>query len=448
MTQLKEYSAEDFKNHESWGDLLYKKVEWKGFYNMTGQKNEMIIKHLMITDQGGLTGFGQDQVGSFSIEGEVKKDGSVEFKKEYHGQHSIEYKGELKEGTIKGKWNLNGMEDEFEIKINEIEKWTGHYEQFGTKNDMTLNLHIDYSGVFGAGNDANGGFVLRGKVQGNQVSFIKQYLGAHTALYHGIIACEGDNMFIRGYWDINGAHDKFELSCFKPQLKGCVLETPPYKTVEYSKVVWTGFFEQKKKKFDMSFDLQFSGRKVTGEGKDDLGPFKITGEKIGTVVTLKKTYQVKRGSTVIYSGSCTEQGDTMKIAGRWRLHFQTGPFEITGKPVITKIDVPKTRVEITEWSGYYEQFGNKNDMKLNFTADHTAIRGNGTDDVGEFNILGFVNPDSTCQFEKSYVGKHSLTYEGTLGYDIEGNQIIKGKWSLTGMTGDFELVGKKKIDWV
>ena len=56
------------------------------------------------------------------------------------------------------------------------------------------------------------------------------------------------------------------------------------------------------------------------------------------------------------------------------------------------------------------------------------ISGSGSDTVGQFNLVGVVGPDAvTANFEKRYVGKHTVFYFGK----IIQSTIIEGTWSMT-----------------
>ena len=98
-----------------------------------------------------------------------------------------------------------------------------------------------------------------------------------------------------------------------------------------------------------------------------------------------------------------------------------------------------------EWTGHFEQFGAKTDMKfqdMTITGEG-QIHGGGKDDIGTFNLKGHINGTGAIEFVKAYVGAHSVNYKGHL----DENGTIKGTWDLTGMTGGFEIQMKTKR-WV
>ena len=58
------------------------------------------------------------------------------------------------------------------------------------------------------------------------------------------------------------------------------------------------------------------------------------------------------------------------------------------------------------WQGYYEQDGERFDLTwMSFQARAGEIvRGKGHDDIGEFALQGFVEPNGLAHFEKQYIG--------------------------------------------
>ena len=65
------------------------------------------------------------------------------------------------------------------------------------------------------------------------------------------------------------------------------------------------------------------------------------------------------------------------------------------------------------------------------------MAGKGTDEVGDFLIIGMVTDDTAVEFIKQYIGKHKVIYKGTL--NKERNQV-KGRWEIPdNCSGEFEL---------
>ena len=60
------------------------------------------------------------------------------------------------------------------------------------------------------------------------------------------------------------------------------------------------------------------------------------------------------------------------------------------------------------------------------------IKGKGKDSVGLFVIRGFSDAGGKVQFTKTYIGAHTVLYQGNL----VGN-VINGTWSVAGLSGAF-----------
>jgi hypothetical protein len=82
------------------------------------------------------------------------------------------------------------------------------------------------------------------------------------------------------------------------------------------------------------------------------------------------------------------------------------------------------------WTGFFLQQSHpgRNRMKLELTFAEGKVVGTGSDWVGRFIIEGtYQTTDGRCQMTKSYLGRHSLHYQG---YN-EGKGIW-GVWELVG----------------
>ena len=97
---------------------------------------------MVIDMDGNIQGGGNDTVGGFDIRGRVNGDCSVQFIKQYHGQHSVDYNGRLSDNLIRGRWSLTGMEGDFEIQIH-TDKLSGYRLINNAQNDETLCLDLE-----------------------------------------------------------------------------------------------------------------------------------------------------------------------------------------------------------------------------------------------------------------------------------------------------------------
>jgi len=87
-----------------------------------------------------------------------------------------------------------------------------------------------------------------------------------------------------------------------------------------------------------------------------------------------------------------------------------------------------------KWAGYFEQNGEKSDMKLNMGVSGGGIFGTGSDSQGAFVLRGTTDGDS-FNFVKQYLGAHQVMYFGK-----QTDNKVKGKWNIPGnCEGTFAL---------
>ena len=81
-----------------------------------------------------------------------------------------------------------------------------------------------------------------------------------------------------------------------------------------------------------------------------------------------------------------------------------------------------------EWNGFYIEHyrDSKGWMHLYLQFENGVIKGEGTDYVGPWTAIGEYDESSgRCSWEKQYLGKHSVQYEG-----IAGENGIQGSWTI------------------
>ena len=99
-----------------------KVISWAGRYEQKNKWTKMNFDNMHITIEGRVHGTGKDVVGKFEIEGVVDKDRVISFKKQYIGQHFVNYNGKIDEKwSITGTWSLpnNPTGGKFELKRTE-----------------------------------------------------------------------------------------------------------------------------------------------------------------------------------------------------------------------------------------------------------------------------------------------------------------------------------------
>lgn len=184
------------------------KLKIKGSYLQNGTEHKMDLAKLHVHSNGEINTVGTDGIGDFTIKGHFKSDGAVEFIKQYIGKHSVEYKGRLENREINGTWHVGGLSDLFKIKIK-AKVWEGHYEQSGTKHDITCFFKIDEDDgdAFGIGHDSIGTSLWTGEVDDGKIRLVKQYIGKHQVVYTGSLAGKE----FSGKWNVGAASGDFHL---------------------------------------------------------------------------------------------------------------------------------------------------------------------------------------------------------------------------------------------
>jgi hypothetical protein len=102
-----------------------------------------------------------------------------------------------------------------------------------------------------------------------------------------------------------------------------------------------------------------------------------------------------------------------------------------------------------EWVGFYTHRGSDKrflmDLRLEFKGG--IMTGDGADGIAEFTIAGSYSEDAgECEWTKSYVGLHSVDYQG-----FRENKGIWGTWKLDDISGGFHIwpigQGGRRQEW-
>ena len=62
------------------------------------------------------------------------------------------------------------------------------------------------------------------------------------------------------------------------------------------------------------------------------------------------------------------------------------------------------------------------------------VRGKGHDEIGEFVLQGWVDDHGMAHFEKQYLGKHIVMYDGQMA-----GPEMNGIWMFEGQSGSFNM---------
>ena len=97
---------------------------------------------------------------------------------------------------------------------------------------------------------------------------------------------------------------------------------------------WEGFWQQEVwgRQPMTAFTLHFGGGRITGEGRDVIGPFTYAGEYDEATGRVRMVKQYLGHHQVLYDGQSDGEGC---IAGTWSIgEFWTGPFLL--RPVVRR----------------------------------------------------------------------------------------------------------------
>jgi len=148
---------------------------------------------------------------------------------------------------------------------------------------------------------------------------------------------------------------------------------------------------------------------MIGSGSDACGDFTINGMLNGDA-----TFQFDKNYadyTVSYKGTL----EGTKLVGQWSLPDQPeDAFEIS--------------LVANNWTGFFVQNGEKNQMFLDMGVSEGMIFGTGCDDVGAFVLRGKSN-GGDFNFVKKYLGQHSVLYFGKVRGSA-GSRSVRGKWTI------------------
>jgi hypothetical protein len=190
-------------------------------------------------------------------------------------------------------------------------KWSGHYEQYGTKNPVNFeNMSLGADGAIkGNGTDGVGAFTIEGKLEGTNISFEKKY-PAHAVVYKGTL--KGDE--ITGTWEIPGnCNGTFQIDMECPKFVG-----------HYT--MGDGVDEH-----PVLINISEKNNTVYGLGNDPVGNFRVSGAVCPHTHTVRFTKSYFGAHEVHYTGLVKSVGGKRQYKGHWHI-----PNNCDGRFVLTE----------------------------------------------------------------------------------------------------------------
>lgn len=209
-----EYNPDIFVECSKWGSNNFASIKWTGWYSQDGIKQDVTLSNFHIYFDGRIIGNGIDEVGKFSIDGKMQNSGALAFVKQYEGQHSVNYKGQLVNCEIFGGWEIkDNCSGEFGISPAST-NFKGWETIDGVRSSLYYDMCTDNNDVFGIGMGKRGGYTIRGRIEGSKVQFAKISAEGLKTFYYGEMGNSPANIFITGWCIVEGrGHGRFFISC-------------------------------------------------------------------------------------------------------------------------------------------------------------------------------------------------------------------------------------------
>lgn len=89
-----------------------------GWWQQEGYGRQPMHQLQISFQQSQIAGSGVDMIAPFTLTGNLRSDGTVEFVKQYTGRHTVLYVGQYDgEGTFYGTWDIDGYRGQWSIKV-------------------------------------------------------------------------------------------------------------------------------------------------------------------------------------------------------------------------------------------------------------------------------------------------------------------------------------------
>jgi len=281
------------------------------------------------------------------------------------------------------------------------------------------NFYVTKEGIIeGDGKDDAGEFTFEGKVNAEENTFrAEKKYPTWIIYYQGDINKERTRMW--GFWGFKKGSSEFtfEINAKESTTTAGADEEDDEDYVPLK--VWKGYYEQFGNKNEMNLDNFYVTKDgiIEGDGKDAAGEFTFEG-KVNAEENTFRADKKYPSWIIYYSGDINKE--RTRMWGFWG--FKKGASEFTFEiNAVNDSNAKAVKVEkedseegdesdeeyepIKVWEGYYEQFGNKNEMNLDnfYVTKDGIIEGDGKDAAGEFTFEGKVNDEeNTFRAEKKY----------------------------------------------
>lgn len=351
--------------------------------------------------------------------------------------------------------------------------WNAIYVYGSGRSDTLKDLLLRFTGpkIAGGGTDVAGEYTWNGSVEGDTVTFSKDYVGAHSVVHQGTFNEKRDG--IKGTWSIPGtrAVGNFQMnedptrrinaeamSLAGPMEKLSVSGAPSEKGALTARVTcdtcWTVVYVYGSGRADEVKDLQlrFVNGSVTGSGEDNLGIYKWTGTLTpagGVEITKAYAGQHSVHHSGQYDGSVIKGSWSVpntRAVGGFRMEERVAQRRIVDKRYTDPLGSFADAVVITA-DIIYDLGGGKKDSATGVQLRVTdgQVFSKGVDGVGEFKWTGEIKQQGVSVLTKSYPGKHDVIHKGT----YNNQSTLTGTWEIAGKaSGAFtleEVVAERRL---
>lgn len=362
---------------------------------------------------------------------------------------------------------------------------SGWYEQSGRKTKMEIDFfEIKEARISGSGVDKIGRFEVNGS-HGNdcRFEFRKQYIGKHFVDYFGEMSIKNELVCLAGEWKLKDYGKLKKMYCGRFEL--LMASQPKKKSASGRHVMISYQWNHQGLVKELHSQLKAEGVPlwfdIAGDMKGNINTAMADGVENAAVICCLVTsaynespncakeinYATQLGCHILpckvdacftphsWLESCLK-GKKIQLLDQENVKAAAGSiikkilslwdFKAEEQQTTEKKEEEEVMYEGGTCTGYYVYNNNKKeDMSFSyFTMRNGRVRGQGDDPVGAFTICGtFDKTKMTLQFDKQYVGKHLVKYNGKITGTPGKTLVVDGKWNIPGSwDGPFQLTCK------